>query len=198
MTVLVSAALTLVGLGDRAAYVAGFIPAIASGMASAAPGVFLLPIWLTPLTATLVHGGLIHLGFNMLMLVYCGRMVERALALRGTVVLYLVGAYAGAAGQWLQNPIALNPMVGASGAISAFIAAYALLFSEQKVRAIGPFSSRVVRIAWLAAAWIGIQALTGLAGLAGGQPIAVGAHVGGFLAGLALSRPLLMWRFRGA
>ncbi|RZM08071.1 MAG: rhomboid family intramembrane serine protease, partial [Sphingomonas sp.] len=49
----------------------------------------------------------------------------------------------------------------------------------------------------LAAAWIGIQLLMGIAGL-GGLTIAIGAHIGGFLAGLVLARPLLAWRYRGA
>ena len=55
---------------------------------------------LTPLTATLVHGGLLHLGFNMLMLVWCGTQVERVLGRTGLIVLYVVGAYAAALAQW--------------------------------------------------------------------------------------------------
>ena len=38
-----------------------------------------VPAWLTPLTATLVHSGLVHLGFNLLMFVWCGTQVERVL-----------------------------------------------------------------------------------------------------------------------
>jgi membrane associated rhomboid family serine protease len=53
-------------------------------------------------------------------------------------------------------------------------------------------------VLWLAAAWIGVQLLTGLAGLGGGPLVAIGAHIGGFLAGLALARPLLLWRYRKA
>ena len=55
-----------------------------------------------------------------------------------------------------------------------------------------------MHVVWLAAAWIGIQLMIGVAGLGGATRIAIGAHIGGFLAGLALARPLLLWRYRGA
>src|SRR3546814_12508958 len=104
----------------------------------------------------------------MVMFVYCGRMVERGLGTRGLIILYVVGAYVSAGGQWLQAPHSPVPMVGASGAISAIIAAYALLFSEQKVRDIGPIPGTVLRVVWLAAAWNGVHLLIGRAGLGGG------------------------------
>lgn len=198
MTALVSTLLTLTRQEDFAAVTAGFVPGVLSGTITAGPGMSLLPAWLTPLTATLVHSGFVHLGLNMVMLVYCGALVERALGWRLLVLLYLVGAYAGAAGQWAQFPDSPVPMIGASGAISAMIAAYSLLYADRPVPAIGPIPSRVVRIAWLAAAWIGIQLLTGLAGLGGGPSIAIGAHIGGFIAGLVLTRPLLLWHYRRA
>jgi len=160
--------------------------------------IIMLPFWLTPLSATLVHGGFVHLAFNMVMLVYCGRMLERALGWQGIALLYLVGAYAGAAGHWAFGPMSAAPMIGASGAISAILAAYAMLFAERPVAAIGPIPSRVVRVVWLAAGWIAIQLLIGFASGADGQGIAIGAHIGGFAAGLALARPLLLWRYRNA
>jgi membrane associated rhomboid family serine protease len=52
-----------------------------------------------------------------------------------------------------------------------------------------------VRALWLAAAWIGLQLLLGFAGGSGFGAVAIWAHVGGFLAGLLLARPLLRWRF---
>lgn len=132
------------------------------------------------------------------MLVYCGRMLERALGWRAMAALYLVGAYAGAVGHWALEPMSFSPMIGASGAISAVLAAYAMLFAERPVPAIGPIPSRVVRVAWLAAGWIVIQLMIGFASGAGGGAIAIGAHIGGFAAGLLLARPLLLWRYRGA
>ena len=89
-------------------------------------------------------------------------------------------------------------MIGASGALSAVVGAYALLFGQSRARAIGQFSAGVVHVVWLAAAWIGIQLMIGVAGLGGFGTIAIGAHIGGFLAGLAMARPLLLWRYRHA
>jgi membrane associated rhomboid family serine protease len=110
-------------------------------------------------------------------------------------VLLLAGAYAGAFAQFLANPQSPMPMIGASGAISAVIAVFALLFSSSQAPAIGPIPSHWVRALWLAAAWIGVQLMIGFAGGSGFGAIAIWAHVGGFLAGLLLARPLLRWRF---
>ena len=159
---------------------------------------FVVPAWATPLTATLSHGDLIHLGFNMLMLVYCGRSVETVLGPGPLAVLYVVGAYIAAAGQYIVGPLSPVPMIGASGAISAVIAVYALLFGRNDVKRWGPIPAHWVRAIWLALAWTAIQWMIGLVSGGGGYEIATAAHVGGFLAGLALARPLLAWRYRGA
>jgi membrane associated rhomboid family serine protease len=194
-TLVVSGLLIATGLNDYAAIGAGFIPARVVGVAMPAGLPFVLPVWMTPLGATLVHASWVHLGMNLLMLVYCGREAEKAVGWRGIAVLYVVGAYVAAAGQWALSPYSVEPMVGASGAISALLAAYAMLFGQRRAKAIGPFSGKVVHMAWLAAAWVGVQALVGFAGL-GGMRIAIGAHIGGFLAGLVLTKPLLHWRFK--
>lgn len=190
--------LYLTGHIDNAAVLGGFIPARV-GDADLLAGLAAVPWWLTPLTCTLIHAGWLHVGFNMLMLVFCGRHVEHVLGKGPTLLLYGVGAYAACGAQWLIDPGSTGPMVGASGAISAVVATYALLYSQQQVRKIGPFSANVVRLAWLAGGWIALQLMIGFA-TAGGMgdlgQIAVAAHIGGFLAGLALTRPLLRWRFR--
>jgi membrane associated rhomboid family serine protease len=198
LTIAVSALIALFGVEAYATIGGGFIPATLSVDLTAPHGIILLPFWLTPLTATLVHGGLLHLALNMVMLVYCGRMLERALGWQGIALLYLIGAYAGAAGHWAFEPMSAVPMIGASGAISAILAAYAMLFAERPVPAIGPIPSRVVRVMWLAAAWIVIQLMIGFASSGGSSGVAIGAHIGGFAAGLLLARPLLLWRYRTA
>lgn len=183
---------------DNAAVLGGFIAA-RFGDPSLFAGVAAVPAWLTPLSCALIHAGWLHIGFNLLMLIFCGRQVEQVLQKGAFLILYIAGAYGAAALQWAIQPDALNPMIGASGAISAVIATYALLFSQQSVRSIGPFSANLLRILWLAAGWIVIQLMIGVAtaGAIGdlGQ-IAVAAHIGGFLVGLLLTRPLLWWRFR--
>ncbi len=184
--------LWLTGTLELASIQGGFIPARVMG--PALPGA--LPVWLTPLSATLIHAGFLHLVLNMFMLIICGRFVESVIGGWESVLLYIVGAYAAAAAQWAVDPASTVPMVGASGAISANVGAYGVFFSRAQVKAIGPFSPFVVRVVWLAAGWIFLQSLFGLA-FAGGQ-IAIAAHVGGFIAGLLLARPLLLWRYRKA
>lgn len=190
---------------DYAAIVGGFIPGRISnpGAFAHAIGPLSIPAWLTPLTATLIHGSWMHIGFNMLMLVFCGRHVEHVLGPRLLLLLYVLGAYGAAGAEWALNPNSLSPMVGASGAISAILGTYALMYSHQKVRAIGPFSANIVRIAWLAAGWTAIQLMIALATAGDGEAfgdgtgqIAIGAHIGGFIAGLLLTRPILHLRFR--
>ncbi|SER10053.1 rhomboid family intramembrane serine protease [Sphingobium sp. YR768] len=192
------ALLYLGGWVNDAAIVGGFIPA-RLGQPALLDGMAAAPAWLTPISCTLIHAGWMHIGFNMFMLLFCGRQVEHVLGWGGTLFLYGVGAYAACLAQWVIDPASTNPMVGASGAISAIIATYSLLYSQQQVRRIGPLSANVVRVLWLAAGWIGIQLMIGVATAGGfgdlGQ-IAIAAHIGGFLAGLVLTRPLLRWRFR--
>jgi membrane associated rhomboid family serine protease len=185
----------LAGYSDQAAYALGFIPL---RMTTPVGGFAAVPGFLTPLTATVVHSGLIHLGFNLLMLVWCGAAVERVLGATGVVVLYLVGAYAAAAAQWALDPMGTTPMVGASGAISAVMGAFALSFGRAKAFTSNLRVNRWINVAWLLVAWVALQVMMGW--LAGGQGylLATPAHVGGFAAGLLLQRPLLLWRYRSA
>ena len=156
------------------------------------------PVLLTPLTATVVHGGWLHLATNLLMLIWCGIAVERALGRANLVIIYLVGAYAAATAQWLSDPQAIIPMIGASGAISAVMAAFALSFGRPRMFTRSIKANRWLHIAHLLAAWVIIQLMVGW--LAGGKGyiLATPAHVGGFIAGLLLQRPLLLWKFRHA
>ena len=157
-----------------------------------------LPAWLTPLSATLLHGGILHLCFNILMLVYCGRQVESVLGGVRLVILYIAGAYGAALAQFLVYPASTVPMIGASGAISALIAAYALMYSRSEVSGVGPILGPVLRALWLAVAWVGMQTILAIVTEDGPFAIATAAHVGGFLIGLALTYPLLEWRYRSA
>lgn len=183
-------AAVVTGHGNWAAYQLGFIP-----VRAVVTGPFLIPYGLTPLTATLVHGGLLHLAFNMVLFVYIGRTLEATLGWAPLLILYVAGAYGAAVGQYFAGPGSVVPMIGASGAISAVLAVYALLFGRNEVKRIGPIPSHWVRALWLAAAWIGMQALIAVATLKTDFGVATAAHVGGFLAGLILARPLLSWRY---
>jgi membrane associated rhomboid family serine protease len=176
----------LLGQSQEAAFALGFIPARLSGAGVPWPAV---PAVLTPLTATLVHSGLI---------VWCGAAVERVLGKTGVIILYLIGAYAAALAQWGADPAGVVPMVGASGAISAVVGAFALSFGRAKAFTNNLRINRWINVVWLLAAWVVLQLMMGW--LAGGQGylLATPAHVGGFAVGLLLQRPLLLWRYRKA
>ena len=185
----------LAGYSDQATYALGFVPLRVMHPAVVWPAV---PAFLTPLTATLVHSGLVHLGFNLLIMLWCGTQVERVLGASGIIVLYLVGAYAAAAAQWSLDPSGTTPMVGASGAISAVMGTYALSFGRAKAFTNNLRINRWINVVWLLIAWVVLQMM--MAWLAGGQGylLATPAHVGGFAAGLLLQRPLLLWKYRSA
>ena len=183
------------GRGDQAAQAMGFIPARLSGVPVPWAA---LPAFLTPLSATLVHANLLHIGFNLLIFVWCGSNVERVLGRGPLLLIYLVGAYAAAAGQWIVDPNSTVPMVGASGAISAVIGAFALSFGRAKMITRSARLNRWINIVWLIVTWVVLQVLIGLTAGAQGYLLATPAHIGGFLAGLLLQRPLLLWRYRSA
>lgn len=196
ITAAVSLFLILAGSVENAAVVAGFLPARFDGSLP-----FLgtaVPAWLTPLSATLVHGGLVHLMFNLVVLVFCGVQVERVVGHGGAILLYVVGAYVSAAAQYVATNDPMVPMIGASGALSAFVGAYALVFGQTRQFVASRGLNRAINVVWLAVAWAAIQWMTGFVAGEQGVQLAVAAHIGGFLAGLALERPLLLWRYRGA
>ncbi len=183
-----------IGREEWAAIWGGFIP-VRFGLPDDGT---VAPFWLTPLTATLVHGGLVHLGFNLLILVFCGRSVEGVLGPVNQLILYVVGAYGAAAVHWLVAPAEAVPMVGASGAISAILGAYAMLFGRNKVKVADPRLALWLNALWLIVAFVALQFLIGRTFSNGVMSIAFGAHIGGFLVGIALANPLLLLRYRRA
>jgi membrane associated rhomboid family serine protease len=183
------------GLDSQAAVGLGFIPARLSGAVPPWPAV---PALLTPLTATLVHSGLLHLALNLVIFLWCGNAVERVLGKGSLIVLYLIGAYAAALAQWFADPSGVVPMVGASGAISAIIGAFALSFGRARQFTRSVRINRWINTVWLLVAWIVLQLMMGFLAGSQGYLLATPAHVGGFLAGLLLQRPLLLWRYRSA
>jgi membrane associated rhomboid family serine protease len=195
---IVTAAVSLVaiigGVGFWAAF-AGFIPARLSG-AMDLPGA--LPAWITLFSSALIHGGWLHLGVNMLMLFFTGSQVERVIGGWGLLFAYVIGALVAALAQFLFDPASPIPMIGASGAISAVFGLYALFFGRPKQVTQNMRLNRWIHVLWLMVTWVVLQWMAGV--LAGGQGVmlATPAHIGGFLAGLLLQRPLLLWKYRRA
>ena len=101
----VSAWLILTGGVWSAAIAAGFVPLrMTSNVASIEGFAPFVPLWLTPITAAFIHDGWMHLAFNLLSLAIVGTPTQRAVGLRGVIVLLVVGAYASVAAQWLAGP----------------------------------------------------------------------------------------------
>jgi membrane associated rhomboid family serine protease len=157
-----------------------------------------VPAVLTPWSSALLHGSLLHLGVNLLILVYAGMQVERVIGKSGLIIAYLLGALAAAAAQFAVDPSGTVPMVGASGAISALFGLYALLYGQPKQVTSHRRINRSIHVLWLLVTWVVLQWMAGV--LAGGQGVmlATPAHIGGFVAGLLMQRPLLLWRYRKA
>lgn len=185
----------LLAANNDAALMLGFIPARWSGLLPGWPGVWAI---LTPLSSTLVHGGFLHIAFNLLMLLWCGTQVERVLGRGALILLYVVGAYAAAVAQWFADTSSIVPVIGASGAISAVIGAFALSFSRARQVTRSVRLNRLINAAWLLVAWVAMQLMIGLASGFQGVMLATPAHIGGFVAGLLMQRPLLLWRYRNA
>ena len=154
----------------------GLVPARLTGMGTL-PGASVPPV-LTLLTALFVHGGWFHLGMNALFLIVIARFVEPLLGPGRFLGLYVLGGIAGGLAQTLVAPGSLEPVVGASGAISAVFGTYVMRFAARGA----PEAEWRIALRY-AAAFGGLQALVALADLG----IAVWAHVGGFLVGLALA-----------
>jgi membrane associated rhomboid family serine protease len=153
----------------------------------------LVPPPFTVLTSMFLHGGWIHLGFNMLTLWIFGNNVEDALGRWSFLIFYLVCGVAAALTQILMSgatgdPAALMaPMVGASGAIAGVLAAYIVLFPYARVLTL--VAVWLVRLpAWLVIGlWFTMQVLSVLSSESE-TTVAFGAHVGGFIAGFVLVR----------
>lgn len=132
--------------------------------------------WWRLITAAFIHGSIIHLGLNMLMLWWIGGPIEAAIGRSRYLMLYLVSGLAGSAGALLLTS-ASQLTVGASGAIFGLLGA-ALVFEQQRNYILGGSAlSIIVLNLVLTFAVPGISVGGHLGGLAGGA-----------LAGLALSR----------
>lgn len=150
-----------------------------------------VPLYATLFTSMFVHGGLFHLGGNMLYLWIFGDNVEDRIGRLKFLAFYLLSGLAGAAAQIWADPVSKIPMVGASGAISGVLGAYLFLFPHARVLTLIPlgFFYRVAEIPALIVLgfWIIVQILNGAMTLGvqvGG--VAWLAHVGGFVAGLMM------------
>ncbi len=150
---------------------------------------------LTLLTSMFLHGSWFHIIGNLWFLYVFGDNVEDILGPVRFTLFYLLCGVAAAVVQIATNPESPVPMVGASGAISGIMGAYALLFPGIRVRllvVLGVFITtlRVPAVVVLGY-WLLLQFVGGLPALDSTEGgVAFWAHIGGFLAGLIIILPL--------
>jgi membrane associated rhomboid family serine protease len=151
--------------------------------------------WVTLFTSMFMHGGLIHLGGNMLFLWIFGNNVEDSMGPLKFIVFYVLGGLAADAAQILIDTGSTIPTIGASGAVAGVLGGYLLLFPRARVVTVVfiIFFFTILELPALLflVIWIGQQFLFAYFDLLGpneGGGVAYFAHIGGFLFGLLLIR----------
>ncbi|MFQ5607286.1 MAG: rhomboid family intramembrane serine protease [Candidatus Zixiibacteriota bacterium] len=156
-------------------------------------------IMATPFTSMFMHGGFMHLAGNMLYLWIYGNNIEDYFGHVRFLLFYLVGGLAAVALHIAISPGSPVPLIGASGAISAVLGAYFVLYPRARVLVLIFFF--FITTMWLPASvvlgfYFVMQLLSAVAGLGGasGGGVAWFAHIGGFAFGWALLRLLVKKR----
>jgi membrane associated rhomboid family serine protease len=151
------------------------------------------PALFSPLTSMFLHGGWFHLIGNMWFLWVFGNNIEDSMGHARFVAFYLICGLLAAAAQVASGPSSPIPMVGASGAISGVMGAYLILYPRVRVHTLiflGFFLTRVTLPAYIMLLfWMAVQVIGGLPALSSTNAsggVAFMAHIGGFLAGVAL------------
>jgi membrane associated rhomboid family serine protease len=138
-----------------------------------------------------MHGGWFHIIGNLWFLWVFGDNVEDAMGPFRFAVFYLVCGVAATLAHVFSNPESAMPVVGASGAIGGVMGAYALLYPRAPVHLLVPLGFLLTRMVVPAYVMLGywflLQIVGGIPSLEGkGGGVAFWAHVGGFVAGIAL------------
>ena len=162
------------------------------------------PTWITLFASMFMHGGLLHIGSNMLYLWVFGDNIEDKLGHIPYLIFYLSAGLAAAGAQVMVDTQSQVPMVGASGAIAGVLGAYLVLHPRSRIRTlIFVYFIMVIRIpaVLLLGFWFFLQFFSGLGSLgAQGGGVAYWAHIGGFAMGVAVIGVywFLVGRRRGA
>lgn len=176
--------------GQRAVYSLGVIPARLLGHGELDPSLVVVGPWTTVFTSMFMHGGVMHLLGNMLYLWIFGDNVEDSMGHVRFIIFYLLCGVAAVFAQALPEPTSQVPMIGASGAISGVLGGYLLLFPHARVLVAIPlgFVMQMTRLPalWVLLLWFGLQLLSNVLQGGAGAGVAFRAHIGGFVAGMAL------------
>jgi membrane associated rhomboid family serine protease len=172
------------------AYGFGAVPAVLFGHAELPPELYFIPASLTVFSSMFLHGSWMHLIGNMLYLWIFGNNVEDSMGHVRFVVFYLVCGIAAVFAHAVPNAESQIPMIGASGAISGILGAYLLLHPHARVLVLIPIGiiMQTVRLkaVWVLGFWIVLQLVSSAFADPSKGGVAFGAHIGGFVAGLAL------------
>ena len=152
------------------------------------------PVYFNFLTSMFMHGGFAHIFGNMLFLWIFGDNIENLLGHIRYAIFYLICGFAAALAQVVMAPDSVIPMLGASGAISGVLGGYILMFPQRQVRAI-IFNFFTTVPAYVAIGiWIVYQLILGYMSSAEEGGVAYTAHIGGFIAGIALVKVFAIGR----
>lgn len=165
----------------------GVVPRRLTGMINGEVG--FVPA-VTPLvTSMFLHGGWFHLLGNMLYLWIFGDNVEDRLGRGRYLLVYLLAGIIGALVQVRANPMAAEPVIGASGAIAGVLGAYFITYPKAKVLTLVPIfffvtfiqiPAFVFLLIWFITQWLSSYATLGVPG----EMVAWWAHIGGFVTGI--------------
>jgi membrane associated rhomboid family serine protease len=149
--------------------------------------------WVPLLTSMFMHGGWLHLISNMWYLWIFGDNIEDLMGYGRFIAFYLITGFIASLAHMYLNMDSQIPSIGASGAIAGVLGGYLLMFPHARVLTLVPifFILQVIRIPALILLgfWFLIQFLSGAAAVVDARQaagVAWWAHIGGFLAGLAL------------
>lgn len=170
----------------------GVIPATLVGGAELSAQLKLVDPLVTLLSYQFLHGGLAHLGGNMLYLWVFGDNVEDAMGHGRFLVFYLACGVVAALAQVAFQPGSTTPLIGASGAISGVLGAYLVLHPKSRVLVPIGFIPLYLPAWLLLIFWFSFQAYAALGGSAAAN-VGWWAHIGGFIAGLLL---VLLFRYK--
>ena len=145
------------------------------------------PVYWTFLSSMFSHGGWWHLISNMLFLWIFGDNVEDRMGKFFFLIFYLLAGTGAAIVQILLQPNSNVVMVGASGAISAIMGAYLVLYPKASVMTLVPILLFPVILRIPAVVFMVFWFLSQIINLViGTSGVGWGAHVGGFMIGLLL------------
>ncbi|MGI9303191.1 MAG: rhomboid family intramembrane serine protease [Gammaproteobacteria bacterium] len=182
--------LTLGGDGQHVAYSLGVIPAVLFHHGALTADLDVVPAWVTVFTSMFLHGGWMHLIGNMLYLWIFGNNVEDCMGRARFIVFYLLCGVAAVFAQALADTTSHVPMIGASGAISGVLGAYLLLHPHARILVAIPLGlflhTARLPAAWVLVGWFVLQLVSSIMASNEGGGVAWGAHIGGFIAGVAL------------